>query len=119
MSLNVIQLDPNAQFPAPEGAGYDLFSNAEYVIQPGGRAVISTGLGINFPKGTYGRITSRTGLSVKHGVTVLADVIDPGYTDEIKIVMHNTDQKKPFVIHQGYRVARLIVESYLEPTPFV
>jgi len=104
---------PDSQLPDPSGAGFDLFSNAEYVIQPGCRAVVSTGVTVNFPPGTYGHLASRTGLAVKHGLMVLADTIDPGYTDEIKVVLHNTDQKRAFVIRPGYRVAQVIFQPYV------
>lgn len=102
-----------SQIPTASGAGYDLFSNAEYVIQPGYRAVVTTGVTVTFPEGTYGHVANRTGLAVKHGLMVLSDTIDPGYTDEIKVVLHNTDQRRPFVIRAGYRIAQLIV------TPFI
>ena len=102
-----------SQLPTVSGSGYDLFSNAEYVIQPGCRAVVTTGVTVTFPEGTYGRVANRTGLAVKHGLMVLSDTIDPGYTDEIKVVLHNTDQRRPFVIRPGYRIAQLIV------TPFI
>jgi dUTP pyrophosphatase len=103
----------NAQLPVSTGAGYDLFSNAEYVIQPGCRAVVSTGVTANFPEGTYGHIASRTGLAVKHGIMVLADTIDPDFKDEIKVILHNTDTKRAFVIRQGYRIAHIIFQPYV------
>lgn len=111
------QINETALMPVASGAGYDLFSNGEYVIQPGGRTVLSTGVSVSFPDGTYGHLTSLTGLAVKHGVTILADTIHPDYTGEIKIVMYNTDRVRPFVIRHGYRVANLIMVSALSGTP--
>jgi len=111
--MNATRLVETAQLPEANSVGYDLFSLNEYVIHPGRRVVVSTGIAINLPPGTYGRIAARTGLAVKHGLTVLADVIDPDYKDEIKIVLHNTDLNQQFVIRPGYRIAQLIV------TPFV
>ena len=98
-----------SQLPVPAGAGYDLFSNAEYVIQPGCRAVVSTGVTVTLQPGTYGHLTSRAGLAVKHGITLLTSTIDPEYTDEIKVVLYNTDHRRAFVVRPGYRIANLII----------
>jgi dUTP pyrophosphatase len=84
-----------------------------YKRQPGHRVVVSTGISVKFPEGTYGRVAPRTGLAVKHGVDVLAGVIDPDYTGELKVVLVNTDQRVPFFIKPGYRIAQLILESYV------
>jgi dUTP pyrophosphatase len=43
----------------------------------------------------------------------MSDAIDPGYTDEIKVVLLNTDQKRAFVIRPGYRIAQLIISPYI------
>ena len=99
--------------PLAGAAGYDLFSIGDYVVQPGRRVVVSTGLTINLPEGTYGRIEPRTGLAVKHGVGVLAGIIDPDYKDEIKVVLQNHDPDRSFVIRPGYRVAQLVLGSYI------
>lgn len=117
MALNVTKLIPEAILPSratPTSAGFDLFSVDSYVILPGHRIVVSTGITVELPPGTYGRIASRSGLAVKHGLSILADVVDPGYADEIKVVIHNTDDRHPFVIRPGYRVAQLILENYTE-----
>ena len=114
--MNVTKLVPEAIMPARPlagAAGYDLFSIGDYVVQPGRRVVVSTGLTINLPEGTYGRIEPRTGLAVKHGVGVLAGIIDPDYKDEIKVVLQNHDPDRSFVIRPGYRVAQLVLGSYI------
>ena len=46
---------------------------------------------------------------------IMSDAIDPGYTDEIKVVLLNTDQKRAFVIRPGYRIAQLILQPYVTP----
>jgi dUTP pyrophosphatase len=90
---------------------------------PGHRVVIPTGLAIQLPTGTYGRIAPRSGLAVKHGVDVLAGVVDPDYTGELKVVLVNTDLRRAFMIRPGYRIAQLILENYstaeIEETPYV
>ena len=115
MALNVTRLAQNAQLPvrATSGsAGYDLFSTDSYVVLPGRRVVVSTGISIQLPPGTYGRIAPRSGLAVKHGLDTLAGVIDPDYQGEIKVVLQNLDMQQPFVIRPGYRIAQLILENF-------
>jgi dUTP pyrophosphatase len=118
MALNVTKLVPHAILPArstPGAVGYDLFSIDNYVVLPGRRVVVSTGITVNLPPGTYGRIAPRSGLAVKHGLDTLAGVIDPDYTGEVKVVLQNLDVNQPFVIRPGYRIAQLILEQCLTP----
>ena len=80
MALNVSKVVPHATLPSratPGSAGFDLYSADSYVILPGRRVVVSTGIAVNLPTGTYGRIASRSGLAEKHGLNILADVVDP------------------------------------------
>jgi dUTP pyrophosphatase len=115
MALNVYKLVPTAISPvhSSEGSsGYDLFSADSYIVLPGQRVVVSTGVSVELPPGTYGRIESRVGLAVKHGVTVGAGLVDPDYKDELKVVLFNHDTRNPFVIRPGYRIAQLILQPY-------
>ena len=115
MELNVIKLVPQATLPVRStngAAGYDLFSTDSYVVLPGRRVVVSTGISVQLPAGTYGRIAPRSGLAVKHGLDTLAGVVDPDYQGEIKVVLQNLDMNQPFVIRPGYRIAQLILENY-------
>ena len=112
MSLKIKKLVSHAIIPkrsTPGAVGYDLHSSEGYVILPGHRAVVSTGLSFEFPPGVYGRVAPRSGLSVKHGLNVGAGVVDPDYTGEVKVVLFNHD-KAAFVIKPGYRIAQLICE---------
>jgi dUTP pyrophosphatase len=113
--LNVTRLVPHAILPSRGtvgAAGYDLYSIDNYVVFPGHRVVVSTGVAVQLPPGTYGRIAPRSGLAVKHGLDTLAGVIDPDYSGEVKVVLVNTDMRVPFVIKPGYRIAQLILEKY-------
>jgi dUTP pyrophosphatase len=115
MALHVTKLDPDAILPArgsPEAAGFDLFSIDSYVVMPGCRVVVSTGISVQLPPGTYGRIAPRSGLAVKHGLDTLAGVVDPDYQGEVKVVLQNLDASRPFVIRPGYRIAQLILENF-------
>jgi dUTP pyrophosphatase len=117
MALNVTKLVPHATLPAratPGAVGYDLFSIDNYVVLPGRRVVVSTGISVSLPSGCYGRIAPRSGLAVKHGLDTLAGVIDPDYTGEVKVVLQNLDPQ-PFVIRPGYRIAQLILEQCVTP----
>ena len=114
--MEVYRLQPTASLPSrgsADATGFDLYSTDHYVVFPGQRVVVSTGIGLQrFPTGTYGRIAPRSGLAVKHGLDVLAGVVDPDYRGEIKVVLLNTDVRNPFVIKPGYRIAQLILETY-------
>ena len=121
MALNVTKLDPRATLPArstPGAVGYDLFSLDNYVVLPGRRVVVSTGISVQLPPGCYGRIAPRSGLAVKHGLDTLAGVVDPDYTGEVKVVLQNLDPVLPFVIRPGYRIAQLILEQCMTPDVF-
>ena len=125
-TLKVQKLVPNAVIPTrgtPGAAGYDLYSTDGFIIMPGHRVVIPTGVAVELPAGTYGRIAPRSGLAVKHGVDVLAGVVDPDYTGELKVVLVNTDLRRAFMIRPGYRIAQLILENYtvaeVEETPYI
>jgi dUTP pyrophosphatase len=118
MALNVTKLVPHAILPARAtsgSAGYDLFSIDNYVVLPGRRVVVSTGISVQLPPGCYGRIAPRSGLAVKHGLDTLAGVVDPDYTGEVKVVLQNLDPVQPFVIRPGYRIAQLILEQCVTP----
>lgn len=115
MTLHVTKLVPHATLPSratPGSAGYDLYSTDNYVVLPGRRVVVSTGIAVHLPEGTYGHICPRSGLAVKHGLHTLAGVVDPDYTGEIKVVLQNLDATQPFVIRPGYRIAQLILERF-------
>jgi dUTP pyrophosphatase len=117
MSLNVSKLSPQAVIPSrstPGSAGFDLYSADNYVILPGHRVVVSTGVSLQFPSGNYGHITARPGLAVKHGLNILSDVVDADYTGEIKVVVQNTDQRQAFVVRPGYRIAQLVVVPFTQ-----
>lgn len=99
----------------PNSIGLDLYSADSYVIFPGQRVVVSTGVKADLPDGVYGRIAARSGLAVKHGIDVGGGVIDPGDDSEIRVVLFNHDERRPFVIRPGYRIALLILEKALAP----
>ncbi|HEV2800074.1 MAG TPA: dUTP diphosphatase [Pyrinomonadaceae bacterium] len=116
--LKFLRLHPAARLPArgSEGAaGLDLFSVEEVTLEAqGGRAAVRTGLAVAIPSGFYGRIAPRSGLAVRHGLDVLAGVIDSDYRGEIvcALVNHGRD---PLTLESGQRIAQLIVEAINTP----
>lgn len=95
-------------------AGYDLYSYESTTLGAGGRKAIDVGVGMTVPIGTYGRIAPRSGLAFKHGIDVLAGVIDRDYTGLVKAILHNTGDKD-FEIKKGDRIAQLVLEKIVTP----
>jgi dUTP pyrophosphatase len=96
--------------------GYDLFSSHDYIIPPGERCLISTGVKYSPVPGTVGMITGIIGLAVKHGVDVAQGVLDSTYNDEIKVLMYNHDRYEPYYIKAGYRVAVMtLINTHVHP----
>jgi dUTP pyrophosphatase len=110
--LQVKKLDPNAILPkrqTSESAGYDICSIEDYMIPPHGRQLIDTGLSITVPKGTYGQIAPRSGMSCK-GTHVGAGVIDRDYTGHVKVLLFNLNSDEFITISKGDRVAQLLLK---------
>jgi dUTP pyrophosphatase len=91
-------------------AGYDLSSAHDVVIPARGRGLCPTGLSVGLPPGVYGRISSRSGLSLKKGIEVGAGTVDEDFTGEVGVVLYNhTDED--FSVKTGDRVAQLILQK--------
>lgn len=108
-------LEKDAKAPSranPSDAGADLFSTESLMIQPGERKTVGTGIAIEIPDGFYGRVAPRSGLASKHGVDVLAGVVDSSYRGEIKVVLLNTDRHNTFFVEKGDKIAQIILESH-------
>lgn len=102
----------------PEDAGrdlrYDPAATEPIVIAPGRRHLIPTGTRISLPHGVSGKVCPRSGLALKHGITVLNSpgIIDPGYIGEIGVVLLNTDLDEAFTVNPGDRIAQLLIERF-------
>ncbi len=83
----------------------------KYVLGPGERVLVKTGLIIELPKGCFGSIRGRSGLSLKQGINLLGGVIDEDYRGEIGVILQNSS-KKPFEINKYDRIAQLIIQKY-------
>lgn len=95
----------------PTDAGYDLFSIESYILKPGERCLVKTGISCAIPVGYYGRIAPRSGLAYKYGIDTLAWVIDSGYRWEVWVVLINLGQED-FEINIWDKIAQFIIEKY-------
>lgn len=110
-------LDTDLEIPryAKDGdAGVDLRSTEKLILEPGQRALVKTGIAIALPAGYVGLVHPRSGLAVKHGITVVnaPGTIDSGYRGEIMVCLLNTDRSESFSIERGDRIAQLIIQKY-------
>jgi dUTP pyrophosphatase len=118
----VRRLDPGLPMPAParEGdAGLDLYAAQAARIEPGGRALVPTGIALAIPPGYAGLVLPRSGLALRHGVTLLntPGLIDPGYRGEVKVLLVNHD-RAPATLARGDRIAQLVIQR-VEPAELV
>ncbi len=102
------------QIPAyaqPGDAGADLRSAEALVLAPGERALVATGVRFALPEGYGAFVVPRSGLAVKHGISIVNSpgTIDAGYRGEIKVPLINLDPRESFEIAPGDRIAQLIV----------
>ncbi|NEP02569.1 MAG: dUTP diphosphatase [Symploca sp. SIO2E9] len=102
------------QYAHQGDAGLDLFSTSEVVIKPGESSLISTGISIELPPKTEAQIRPRSGLALKHQVTVLntPGTIDQGYRGEIGVILIN-HSKSPFKVEIGMKVAQMVIKPVL------
>jgi dUTP pyrophosphatase len=100
-------------------AGLDLAACDRVEIGPGERALVGTGLAVAIPDGFAGFVQPRSGLAAEHGVTVLntPGLIDSGYRGEVRVILHNSDRRAPFVVEPGMRIAQLVVVPLADIEP--
>jgi dUTP pyrophosphatase len=117
MRIPVRRLDPTLPLPAAAlagDAGYDLRAREAVVLAPGGgRAAVPTGVAVAIPPGLAGLVLPRSGLALRHGVSCLnaPGLIDPGYRDEIRVILVNHDPTEPFEVQVGDRIAQLVIQE--------
>ena len=106
---------PLPEYATPQSAGMDLRANIDepIILHPMERRLINTGLHIALPDGFEAQVRPRSGLALKHGVTVLNSpgTIDADYRGEIMVLLINLSQQD-FVIRDGERIAQLVVARY-------
>ena len=91
-------------------AGMDVFSVADILLPPGGRALVRTGLVMHLPPDAEAQVRPRSGLALKHGVTVLnaPGTIDAGYRGEVGVILINHGSE-PFRVEKGMKIAQIVV----------
>lgn len=108
---------PLPQYQSKAAAGLDLAAavEADIIIAPGQRALIPTGLIIELPAGYEAQVRPRSGLAVKHGLTVLNSpgTIDGDYRGEIKVILVNLGQE-PFSVSRGMRIAQMVIAPVVQ-----
>ena len=117
MKLKVKKLHPDAIIPSyahPGDAGLDLFSVEETAIDAGESKLIKTGISLELPAGTEGQVRPRSGLALKHQITLLNSpgTIDEGYRGEVGIIVINHG-KEAFAVTKGMKLAQLLVKPVL------
>jgi dUTP pyrophosphatase len=119
----ITRLDPTIPLPmyAKGGdAGADIVSRIDITLQPGERALIPTGISIALPDGYVALVHPRSGLAIKHGVTMVnaPGTIDAGFRGELQCIMINHDPKESITFHKGDRIAQLVIQK-VERAEFV
>ena len=113
--LPVLRLDPDLPLPgyARAGdAGADLVAREGAVLAAGGgRALVPTGVAVAIPEGYAGLVLPRSGLALRHGVTVAnaPGLVDAGYRGELNVILLNTDPAADYEVHRGDRIAQLVI----------
>lgn len=111
--ISLKRLDPDLPAPARMRAGdaaSDLPSRIDAVVPAGGRTLVPTGFAVAIPPGWCGLILPRSGLALKHGVTVLnaPGLIDSGYRGELQVILHNSGDED-FAVERGQRIAQFLI----------
>jgi dUTP pyrophosphatase len=117
--IKVVRLSHAKNLPLPDyqsedAAGMDLLAavgaGEPLSLLPGGRALVPTGLIMQLPRGTEAQVRPRSGLALRHGITVLNSpgTIDSDYRGEIKVLLVNLGDA-PFAVTRGERIAQLII----------
>ena len=96
-----------------EDAGMDLHSVESVTLGPGETKLVPTGLAIELPSGYEAQIRPRSGLALKHSITLPNSpaTIDPGYRGEIRVILLNLG-REPFQISPGERIAQMVIARY-------
>lgn len=120
LEVPILLLDPALPMPVrahPSDAGVDLVARESILLlSGGGRAMVPTGVALALPPGFAGFVQPRSGLAARDGITVLnaPGLIDPGYRDEVKVVLVNTGTAS-FQVRRGDRIAQLVIQAVARP----
>ena len=119
----ITRLDPELPLPryAKGGdAGADIVSRVDITLAPGERALVPTGIAIALPDGYVALVHPRSGLAIKHGVTMVnaPGTVDAGYRGELQVILINHDKSESVSFKRGDRIAQLVIQK-VERAEFV
>ena len=118
MKIRIKRLSADATLPTyahgpAEDAGMDLTATADALLEPGVPQLVPTGLAIEVPPGYEAQLRPRSGLALKHAITLpnAPATIDPGYRGEVKVILLNLG-REPHQIRKGERIAQMVIARY-------
>lgn len=123
MDVLIKRLDESVPLPsyAKAGdAGADLATRIDFTIKPGERMLVPTGISIALPNGYVALVHPRSGLAIKHGVSMVntPGTVDAGYRGELQVILINHDLTQPVSFKKGDRIAQLVIQK-VERAQFV
>lgn len=100
-------------YETPNAAGADIRTNEDFMLYPGHRMLVHTGLFIELPEGYEAQIRPRSGLALKKGITVLNSpgTIDSDYRGEVCVILYHSGDA-PEVFHKGDRIAQMVIAKH-------
>lgn len=112
----ITRLDPSVPMPTyskPGDAGADIATRIDIVLKPGERALVPTGISIALPDGYVALVHPRSGLAIKHGVTMAnaPGTVDAGYRGELSCILINHDPTESVTFKKGDRIAQLVIQK--------
>jgi dUTP pyrophosphatase len=121
IELPLKRLDPSIALPSyarEDDAGLDLRAAHDAALEPGGRALVGTGVAVAIPAGFAGFVLPRSGLALSQGVTVLnaPGLVDAGYRGELKVLLINHGAA-PVAVRRGDRIAQLVLQRVERAQP--
>lgn len=116
-NLQVLITRLDAELPLPQyakggDAGADIYSRIDFTLAPGERMLVPTGIAIALPDGYVALVHPRSGLAIKHGVTMVnaPGTVDAAYRGELQCILINHDPKDPISFKRGDRIAQLVFQ---------
>jgi dUTP pyrophosphatase len=118
MTLKVLITRLDESIPLPRyakggDAGADICTRVDITIEPGERALVPTGISIALPDGYAAFVHPRSGLAIKHGVSMVntPGTIDAAFRGELQMILINHDLRKPISFKKGDRIAQLVIQK--------
>ena len=112
MKVRIQRIDSNARMPEmahPGDSGFDLFASETVSLKPGERKLVPTGIKVSLPAGFEAQVRPKSGLALKHGISVLntPGTIDSGYRGEIKVILVNLGEQE-YKVEKGKKIAQIV-----------